>query len=164
MKRIKISGKHELWILVDDRDYRRLSKFKWHLRTDGYPVRSIYLGKDESGKYRSTTKPMHQDILKLPKGMTVDHRDRDRLNMRRANLRPCTQQQNVCNNGPRKDKLKSKFKGVTRHTQYGAWTARVQSNGKRVSLGFFDTDIAAAKAYDRAARKLHGEFAYLNFP
>jgi hypothetical protein len=33
----------------------------------------------------------------------------------------------------------------------------------RILLGYFDSEADAAKAYDNAARKLHGDFAILNF-
>ena len=37
-------------------------------------------------------------------------------------------------------------------------------NGKHTFLGYFYDEVEAAKAYDRAAKKYHGDFAALNFP
>jgi hypothetical protein len=36
-------------------------------------------------------------------------------------------------------------------------------NGKKIWVGRFKTQIEAARAYDAAAKKYHGEFARLNF-
>lgn len=44
------------------------------------------------------------------------------------------------------------------------WVATIGFEGKSIHLGSFDDEAAAARAYDRKARELFGQYAYLNFP
>jgi len=44
------------------------------------------------------------------------------------------------------------------------WQARIRAHGTLEFLGYFYDEVEAAKAYDRAAKKYHGEFASPNFP
>ena len=70
-----------------------------------------------------------------------------------------TKSQNQCNRGADRT-AESKYKGVNR--SHGSWAARIQIDGKRKTLGSFDTEADAALAYNEAARQCHGEFAYMN--
>ncbi|HSW00893.1 MAG TPA: hypothetical protein VLI39_12015 [Sedimentisphaerales bacterium] len=90
----------------------------------------------------------------------VDHIDHNGLNNHRDNIRNCTPQQNQYNKGPRGKK--SRFKGVYPHGD--KWQAMIKHKGELFNLGLFEDDVEAAKARDRKAWELEGEFAYLNFP
>lgn len=115
---------------------------------------------------------LHRLIAKPNKLEQVDHRDRDRLNNKRSNLRICTIFQNMANTGPRG---KIKYKGVflddrggglkKRFASYIAYVdAKRRGLKKRKYLGRFITAEEAARAYDAESKKIYGEFAYLNFP
>jgi DNA polymerase-1 len=152
------------YAIVDPDDYRRLSKYKWYAagRRVGcyYAVRTM---KTENGtKHRLH---MHRQILKVPDDVFVDHINRNSLDNRKANLRPATPSQNVRNRAKNTNRtFSSKYKGVSWNRCIKPWRAHIHFNHELISLGSFDSEIRAAKAYDRAARIYHGEFAVLNFP
>jgi hypothetical protein len=58
----------------------------------------------------------------------------------------------------------SRYRGVYQKKQTGRWVAHIYRQKHQVHLGIFDTEEAAARAYDEAARRLHGLKARLNFP
>lgn len=141
--------------LVDDEDFEYLTQWKWcAVRSDT----TFYAERGESGHHIR----MHADIMNNPKGMEVDHRNRNGLDNRRENLRVCTNQQNKMNRG-RFSSNTSGFKGVSL-TDHGTYQARIQVNKKRINLGSFADATQAARAYDKAANQYFGEFAWLNFP
>jgi len=106
---------------------------------------------------------MHHLVINIPDGMFCDHINHNGLDNRRANLRPVTLTQNVWNRRKFKKPSRSKYKGVDWSTEMKRWRARIRVNGKRIYLGSFKHEIEAAKAYDTAAAKYHGQFAALNF-
>lgn len=146
------------YAIVDAADYEWLSPHKWFAN-----------GNEENGYYAARWLPdhklqlMHRAIMNPPEGMIVDHIDGQRHNNRRANLRVCTWKENVRNGKPSRSST-SRFKGVYFATTLGKWVATIRCDGKKIYLGAFADEIEAAKAYDRKARELFGEFAYLNFP
>jgi len=141
--------------IVDADDYDWLSKYKWYgARAGGkfYACRSI----------KQRTIGMHREIMGEPKGMFIDHRDGNSLNNRKSNLRICTPAQNVLNRGCMGGS--SGYKGVSSLKKLNKWKAEITFKGRRIHIGHFEDEIDAAKAYDKKAKELFGEFAYLNFP
>ena len=98
-----------------------------------------------------------------PKGMATDHINGDGLDNRKQNLRICTHAENLRNRRLGKNNT-SGYKGVSWHKLHKLWYAHISHNKKLMSLGYFKDKEEAAKAYDRKAIELFGEFAKLNFP
>jgi hypothetical protein len=103
---------------------------------------------------------MHRMLMSPPRGMLVDHIDGNGLNNCRSNLRLCTRKQNRRNTRPQHKS--SRFLGVIRRGY--RYLAKITHNGRTQHLGTFTNEIEAARARDRKARELFGEFAWLNFP
>lgn len=76
----------------------------------------------------------------------IDHKDRDKLNDMRDNLRAATHAQNRINTPNRADNI-SGFKGVNQLPS-GNWQAGGRVGGKTVYLGSYETALQAAIVYD----------------
>ena len=105
---------------------------------------------------------MHRAVIKVADDMYVDHINHNGLDNRKANLRPATAAQNAWNAD--KPKGRSGYKGVSFNKRLGLWLVTITCCGERQYLGCYRDKHQAAKAYDEAAKKYHGEFASLNFP
>lgn len=131
----------------------------WMSKRGGYPTVSLRRDGIKINRY------VHHLVVKAfveGTGPKTDHINGIRTDNRAENLRFASNVENACN---RVGNLKSssRFKGVAIDRNRGGWQAHIR-DGKSVSLGRFDNEEAAARAYDAAAARIHGEFARLNFP
>jgi HNH endonuclease/AP2 domain len=140
--------------IVSDEDYSELAQHKWCYQPPGYAGRRKKFGHRD---YRIVY--MHREIMGCASvGKVVDHVNGNRIDNRRENLRACDHRDNIKNQKPKPGRMK----GVWRYQ--GGWRASITANKTKYSLGIFRDQIEAAKAYDAAALRLHGEFAVLNLP
>ncbi|MDR5802169.1 HNH endonuclease [Caballeronia sp. LZ001] len=140
--------------LVDDEDYERIAKHRWCMSC-GYALR----GTTVAG--HTVQRLMHREILRLPSDdkRLIDHRDGNRLNNQKSNLRICNKSENSRNRLAPKNN-KTGFKGVCLCKATGRYRATINVSGsKQIHLGYFDTAAAAHEAYSKAAPNFHGEFA-----
>lgn len=134
--------------LVDDDVYKWARKMEWRLHSKGY--------------VKAGRQYLHRMVLGIKDTkISVDHKNGNKQDNRRENLRKATHAQNLWNAG-RRSHNKSGFKGVYKCSTTGRYRAEIRANKKRINLGRFATAEAAAQAYDDAAKLYHREFARLN--
>lgn len=150
MKKIKLTRGR--FALVDNEDFGWLSDFRWyfkiHHHSQGYAARTDVV----TGTRILIS--MHRLIMKVTDSkVQIDHRNGNKLDNRRSNLRICNGSENNANKPSRS---KSGYKGVS--LSGNKWRANIDSD----HIGSFNTKEAAAIAYNKAAAKRFGEFAFLN--
>jgi len=151
----KITVKPCYIAFIDDEDYECLSQYNWSAARRGSSIYAQRNIKKPNGKWEPVL--MHIEMMNPQNGMCTDHIDRNGLNNQRYNLRLATKSQNGFNSS----KFKGNYKGVNKHRK--GYRARLMVNRVEVFSGYFKNEIDAAKAYDAAALKYCGEFAYTNF-
>jgi hypothetical protein len=148
------NGKVSGYALIDVEDVERCKLYQWYINSE-YPCTTI--------KGCRTLLRLHNFILNLQSNHEIlgDHKNGNRLDCRKDNLRICSWSDNMCNVGKRKDNT-SGYKGVYKSSNSSKWGAKIQKDGVNYHLGFFTTPEEAAVVYNQKARELHGEFAYQN--
>lgn len=160
MKKIKLSTGQ--YTLVDNENFKELSKFAWG--TVGKKYTYAGRGTRKNGVYSKIL--MHRFLMNASKDQMVDHINGNTLDNRKSNLRICSRSKNLQNSKIRSDS-NNKYKGVhkvrTKKDGTVVYSARIQiAPNERLYLGNFYNELEAAKAYNKAALKYFGEYANIN--
>lgn len=160
---VKIKLTQGQWAIIDEKNFELVKQYKWHSAWNP-DTKTCYVTttvrNQNTGK--RTTLRMHRLIMGAtdPK-MHVDHWDHNTLNNLESNLRLATNSQNHMNRIKRNN-TSSKYKGVHLHKTNKKWLARIIIDGERKNLGYFLSEVEAARAYNKAAIAHYKEFALLN--
>ncbi len=138
--------------IVDEEDYEFLNQWNWTLNNYGYAVRRESVIK--------TSVLMHRVIMGAKKGTELDYINHIKLDNRKTNLRFCTTQENQFHR--LKSSGTSKFKGVSYCKRDKNWIAFIKWNKKTKNLGRFESELDAAKAYNKWALKRSEQFSEIN--
>jgi hypothetical protein len=131
-------------------------------KDSGYPYVCLY--KNSKGIKHSTHIIMKNSFpcwFSKYNGSMIDHKDRNKTNNHITNLRLSTWSQNNINMAKQKNS-KNKYKGV--HKSINRYRARIEHKGVKYNIGYYLTPEDAARAYDKKAIEIFGEFAFQNFP
>lgn len=154
-----------LFALIDEADYELVSQYTWrpYFCNPGSRTERIY-AITEPRRHGPRIR-MHRLILGRDcEGCDVDHINHNGIDNRRSNLRVATRSQNLMNARKADMPTTSKYKGVYWQSQYKKWAAKIGSRKYRAIVGSFESEDAAARAYDAAAKDVYGAYAHLNFP
>lgn len=157
MKTIPLSKGHEA--IVDEEDYEALAIFKWSAQE--VPGK-VYAKRAVGSGPRHRTLLLHRVITGAEQHQLVDHINGNGLDNRRSNLRIANKSENGQNQRTKRANTTSRYKGVHFYKSRNKWVAEIKHKGVRRSLGYFESEDDAARAYNAAAVETFGEFAALN--
>lgn len=153
MKKIPLTKGY--FAIVDDSYYNELIQYKWQANEN---CNTVYAQRSKCGSISM----MHREVMGCNSSLEVDHKDGNGLNNQKSNLRMANKSQNGANRKSAKNST-SKYKGVCWAKKSKKWCSQIKKDGVIHRLGFFCDEEGAAIAYDKAALRLHGEFARVNF-
>lgn len=136
-------GSIRAFALVDADDFEWASERRWFVGGGGYAYRNLSHVTEGRGHIA-----MHRELLGLAHGdpREGDHINRNKLDNRRSNLRIAAGRVEQLQNQSARKNARSRYRGVSFHRQSQKWRARVQTDKRVHSLGYFKTEQEAASA------------------
>jgi len=153
-------------VMIDDEDYDYITgAYNITINNRGY----VYC----KPKYRNMglfSMTLHKILInpdKTGRSINIDHKDGNKLNNQKSNLRECSHHDNMKNRKPHntyaQQEVSSQYKGVYWNERDGKWIARLTTEkNKQKHLGLFKDEVSAANCYNWHCEREYGEFAMLN--
>jgi len=135
--------------IVDANIWHECMRLSWCRSGDYYQTNSI----------NNKNKQIHHFVLGLKDSALVDHIDHNPKNNKIDNLRISDYSKNG-HNSTKIEGTTSSYRGV--HFQNPKWIAQINKEKQNYYLGFYETEKAAAIAYNNKAIELYGTYANLN--
>ena len=138
-------------VLVDRNVFEWACSWHWLISSHGYVLAHV----PNSGR-RGKLVYLHQLICPVPSSFVIDHRNRNKLDNRKENLRIVTRSENAHNSGLRINNY-SGFKGVYWDKETQKWRAQIRFNNKTHQLGrFIDRQSASDAILNWCEVNAHG--------
>lgn len=144
--------------LIDAADAEFVGRWRWVSKLHDGVHLYVVRGRLKSDGPGAHFVYLHRELMRPGPGLVVDHRDGNGLDCTRANMRNCTEAENLRNRRGLKV-TKTGLKGVTKNRKGSRYTAAIMVSGRKIRLGSFATKELAHAAYVAAALEHHGEFA-----
>lgn len=127
-------------VKFDYDDLYEISKHRWYIDAEGYPSTDL----------DGVPVRMHKLILpSVQSGMVIDHKNRNKLDNRKLNLKICTQAENTHNSSLRSTNT-SDANGVFFDKRSRKWRAQITREKKTKHIGVYDDYEDAVKARKQA--------------
>ena len=137
------------YAIIDTVDYNKIKDFCWREDRKGYCIARTNI---------SCSTLLHRVLLGTSKNKVTDHKNRNPLDNRKANLRECTHRQNACNTKIQKHNI-SGVTGIYYRGRDNVWVAQIGYNKRNIFLGQFKDKQSAIDARKEAEIKYFGDFA-----
>lgn len=147
---IVYTDKHGIPFEIDQRDWEVVRRYCWHINSAGYPTTA-------GGRWPKVwTLNLHVFLLgAAPKGYEIDHRDQNKLNNKRKNLRVVPEHVNQRNVGLRSTN-RSGVKGVSWSKRAGKWRVDIRDGDVQRCVGYYASIEAAVVARKQAELRIWG--------
>lgn len=154
-----ISLPHGLSTLVDDETFEMFGHMKWHVANVGYVGREDVFS---DGIRRKIF--LHRLVVIAPEKLTVHHIDGDIFNNQSANLKIMTKTAHNRLHRAVEGPVTGRYRGIWQRKDTEKWQASITAVGGKITIGCFESEEEAARAWDQAALQYFGPGCYQNFP